>query len=297
MTGRAEEILKSTGIAYSCGVDLAGYSTFGIHSTAALMAFPVDSASLTSLLLLLDGNGVRYRVIGGMSNTMPSTDYYDGVIVNTRKVNTKTVAENKITAECGATLTSIVRELARHSLGGLEPLYHIPGTLGGAIYGNAGAHGLEISDVLVDATCYSKSTRQVSIIPRAELRFSYRTSRLKSEPLILIGATLAVDPRTPEQINGEIERLRILRENQPRGVKTLGSTFKRVNGVSAGYYIDRVGLKGASVGGAAVSDVHAGFIINRGGATYRDVIDLIALVKTRVQLEFGITLEEEICFL
>lgn len=297
MISRAQDILKSTGIPYSRGVDLARYSTFGIHSLAALHATPTDACELVSLLASFDAGGIRYRVVGGMSNTMPSDDEYDGVVINTRKINRKSVAENAITAECGASLSSIVRELSLYSLGGIEPLFHIPGTLGGAIYGNAGAHGVEISDVLIGATCYFHRSGEVLHIPREEIGFAYRASRLKCEPITLISATLAARPCTPDTIDAEIERCRIQRQNQPHGVKTLGSTFKRVNGVSAGYYIDRAGLKGVSVGDAAVSDVHAGFIINRGSATPRDVLELISLIKMRVYSVFGISLEEEICYL
>ncbi len=297
MTGRAEEILKFTGTPYTRGVDLARYSTFGIHSVAALLAAPTDAGMLVSLLTHFDKEGIRYRVVGGMSNTMPSSDSFDGVVVVTRKLSRKTVAENGITAECGASLSSIVRALSACALGGLEPFFHIPGTLGGAVYGNAGAHGKEISDVLLSGVCYSRDTREVLSVSGAEMGFAYRASRLKNDGLILVSATLAAHTRLPQEIDAEIERCRTLRRNQPHGVKTLGSTFKRVNGVSAGYYIDKAGLKGVSVGDAAVSEVHAGFIINRGSARPCDVLELIRLVKARVYSVFGIALEEEICLL
>lgn len=297
MTARTEEIIKNTGIPYSRDVDIKGYSTLGLSAIAAIVAMPLTVDEAVALARTLYVNNILHRFVGGMSNTMPSSNYYDGVVVNLRKISRKTVAENYVTAECGTRLSSMVRALYRNSLGGMEQLFHIPGTLGGAVCGNAGAHGLEISDVFIRGDFYSPERDAVLTFTRDEMNFSYRYSRLKEESMILLNATLAAVPTVVDEIDRRIEHFRKLRQNQPMGEKTLGSTFKRVSGVSAGYYIDRAGLKGLSVGGASVSKVHAGFIVNRGDATVFDVLRLIEIIKTRVLSKFGITLEEEIVFL
>ena len=297
MISRAEEILKNTDVKYSRNVDIAGLSTMGIHSVAALVAEPDCKSRLVMLLKQFHSYGIPYRVVGGMSNIMPRSEYYSGVLVKTRNIAAKSVAENKITAECGARLSQIVRTLTEYHLGAMAQLYHIPGTLGASVRGNAGAHGLELSDVFESAEVYLVSEDRTVTFTKPQMNFGYRTSQLKLCDGVVLSATLNAAPRDPSQTKAEIEHFHELRKSQPRGVCTLGSTFKRANGISAGWYIDQCGLKGFSVGGAFVSEIHAGFIVNRGSATVNDVLNLIDIVKKRVFSQFGILLEEEIDYL
>ena len=297
MRARAEGILKNAGIDYSCDVDISGISTLGVRCVAAFCVTPTSTDELVRTVHLLQGASIPYKVVGAMSNIAPSQNEYNGVILNTRKLVGKTVADNVITAECGVRLSDIVRTLSCFSLGGLEPLFHIPGRLGGSVRGNAGAHGLEISDVLTSATVYFPDEDTTVVLGKDEMDFAYRTSILKDNGGILLSARLRALPKSQTQIQADIEHYRALRTNQPHGVRTLGSTFKRVDGVSAGYYIDKCGLKGLRIGDAEVSRVHAGFIINCGNATPDDIVCLINTVKMRVFESFGITLEEEIDYL
>ncbi len=297
MRARAEGILENAGINYSCDVDLAGLSTLGVHCVAAFCVTPTSADELVRTVHLLQAASIPYKVVGAMSNISPSQNEYNGVILNTRKMVGKTVADCGIFAECGVRLSDIVRTLSVCSLGGLEPLFHIPGCLGGSVRGNAGAHGLEISDVLTSATVYFPDEDTAIVLGNDEMNFAYRTSILKDNGGILLSARLRAIPKSQTQILADIEHYRALRTNQPHGVRTLGSTFKRVDGVSAGYYIDKCGLKGLRIGDAEVSRVHAGFIINCGNATPDDIVCLISTVKMRVFEAFGITLEEEIDYL
>ena len=294
---RTEKVLKNAGVEYSRDVDIAGFSTIGIHSVARYFATPNTIEQLCTLLRDLYAADIPHRVIGGMSNILPRADVYDGVLVNTRKLAGKRVAENEIYVECGARLSSVVKELRLKGLGGMAQLYHIPGTLGGSVRGNAGAHGLEISDVFVSANVYFPDVDEILFLQKNDMDFDYRTSRVRISGGVVLSSVLYARNVDPRQTDSDIEKFRLLRKNQPQGVRTLGSTFKRADGVSAGYYIDKCGLKGYSIGGAVVSDIHAGFILNRGGATSSDVISLIDQIKSRVYSRFGILLEEEIDYL
>lgn len=296
MRTRAEGILKNAGIDYSCDVDISGISTLGVRCVAAFCVTPTSTDELVRTVHLLQAASIPYKVVGAMSNIAPTKNVYGGVILGTQKLTGKTVADNVITAECGVRLSDIVRTLSRFSLGGMEQLFHIPGRLGGSVRGNAGAHGLEISDVLTSATVYFPDEDTTVVLGNDEMDFAYRTSRLKSGG-VLLSARLRAIPKSQTQIHADIEHYRALRTNQPHGVRTLGSTFKRVDGVSAGYYIDKCGLKGLRIGDAEVSRAHAGFIINCGNATPDDIVCLISTVKMRVFEAFGITLEEEIDYL
>ncbi|MBR3681154.1 MAG: UDP-N-acetylmuramate dehydrogenase [Clostridia bacterium] len=296
MICRAEDVIKNAGVKYLRDFDVAGISTVGVRSLAAFLAAPESGEELVRLLRGLHAEGIDYRVVGGMSNIMPSSEYYRGVLINTRKINRNYVAENTLHAECGVRLSTVVLTLKKNGLGGMAQLYHIPGTVGGSVRGNAGAHGIEISDVLQSALVYIPSRDEVLRLSNSEMQFGYRTSRIKTEGTVL-SAVIAATPCDADKTDAEIEYYRNLRKSQPRGVRTLGSTFKRLNGKSAGWYIDRCGMKGFSVGGATVSELHAGFIVNRGDATVSDVLCLIDTVKERVLSRFGVLLEEEIDYL
>lgn len=294
---RTERIIQNAGIQYSCDVDISHLCTIGVSARAAIVASPKTADGLARLASALYAGGIPYRVVGGMSNLLPSTTLYRGVLILTRGINKKSIENMTVIAECGATNSSIVNLLMQNGLGGLEQLYHIPGTLGGAIRGNSGAFGLEISDVFESATVYLPNINETKTFHKNEMQFGYRTSVIKTNGGIVLSAVLRAIPRVASVTMAEIAHLSGLRRSQPRGARTLGSTFKRVNGKSAGYYIDSCGLKGVGVGGAVVSELHAGFIINRGGATPNDVLTLIDLIKNRVYTQFGILLEEEIDYL
>ena len=239
--------------------------------------------------------GTRYVVLGRMSNILFKDTFFNGVVVKTTKINGYTKAENAITASCGSSLSMFMRKLAELDLGGMEGLIGIPGTLGGMIKQNAGAFGYEMSDRFICATCFIPSEGKVRVFSKDDMRFSYRKSALCEEHAVLIKATLGLIHKKYAEIIEEISEYKNRRlSSQPLEYPSLGSVFKRHNGISAGYYIDKAGLKGYRIGGACVSQKHAGFIINNSGATAQDYLRLIEHVKKRVFSEFSIELEEEI---
>lgn len=230
-----------------------------------------------------------------MSNLIIKNRIYDGVIIKTDKISTKSLAENTLVVGCGVKLGGEIHRLATLGLGGMEGLAGIPGTVGGMIKQNAGAFGFEISDRFLEATCYDIKDGTLSHRTKEDMRFSYRDSRLSEKKEVLISASFELTSRKSEDIVTDLRKFRRQRiSTQPTECPSLGSIFKQNNGVSAGFYIDKSGLKGFSIGGAQISEKHAGFIVNKGGATADDFIRLIDYAKKCVYSNFGVELSEEI---
>ena len=259
------------------------------------MASPDSKEKLVALIGLLHEGQIPYKMIGGMTNLLFKSTIYKGVVIKTDKIQGKNLAEDKITISCGARMGSVIRSIARIGLGGMEGLAGIPGTVGGMVRQNAGAFGYEVADRFVSAECYVPRDQRYVIFSRADMRFAYRSSALADSGSVLLSATFEPLRESPELILKSIKEIDGKRRRaQPLEYPSLGSTFKRCNGRSAGFYIDRAGLKGMRIGGAEVSRKHAGFIINIGGATANDFLKLIDVVKGKVYADFGIELEEEI---
>ena len=266
-----------------------------ISTIAKLVLYPDSDQMLIAIIKGLEENEIPYIVVGKMSNLLFRTVTYDGVLIITSKIRGKNMAENSFTLSCGETLANALTELASRDRGGFEGLYGIPGTIGGMIMQNAGAFGYEIKDRFLGADCYMLDGGRIRHLTHEEMCFSYRSSALKKKRAILLNATFDFVYKNRECILDEIKEYRERRlASQPIEYPSLGSVFKRYDGVGAGYYIDKSGLKGCSFGGARVSEKHAGFIVNTGGATADDYLKLIDTVKRRVYSTFGIELEEEI---
>ena len=230
-----------------------------------------------------------------MSNVLFKDLFYNGVLIKTTKIKSKSKAEECITVSCGDLVTRIARRQADYDLGGFEGLFGIPGTVGGMIRQNAGAFGYEIADRFLEASCYCIKERSIRKFTKEEMNFSYRDSILKDKNFVLLNATLGFIHKRRENIFTEVNEYSLKRrDTQPTELPSLGSVFKRYGDIGAGYYIDKAGLKGYSIGGALVSPKHAGFIVNTGSATAKEFIELMYFVKERVRGAFGIELEEEI---
>ncbi len=203
-----------------------------------------------------------------------------------------------IRAEAGAMLSSLSSFASEQSLTGLEFASGIPGTVGGAVTMNAGAYGGEIKDVITEATCMDPATGESFTLSRDELKLDYRHSVVMERPVIITSAVFKLEPGDKQDIKAHIEEIRQKRiDKQPLNFPSAGSTFKRPVGYFAGKLIEDAGLKGFSVGGAEVSEKHAGFVINKGGATAADIRSLIREVSDRVYENSGVRLEPEVRFL
>ena len=272
---------------------LRNYTSFGIGGPAETLLLPSSGEELASLCALLRSLGVKPLLLGNGSNVLAPDEGVKGVVIVTRKAQEAERQGEKLVAACGASLTKLAAFAAEEGLTGLEFAYGIPGTLGGALIMNAGAYGGEMKDVTARVTYLDGELRQHSAAGE-ELDFSYRHSRFGPEDVVL-RAELMLQPGDREAIKARCRELTEKRKaSQPLEWPSAGSAFKRPREGYAAALIDRAGLKGYTVGGAQVSEKHAGFVVNRGGATASDVKKLLEDVQKTVFDRSGILLEPEI---
>ena len=296
MTERSFRTLREKDVLCFRDVAIATRSSGRVGGDADLYLCPQNTRGLLAALDFAGATGMSYRTVGRMSNLLFSDSGFRGILIDTTKINGCTFGEARVTCGCGASFAAICRAAARRSLGGLAPLSGIPGTVGGAVHGNAGAFGLETADALCAARVYDPKTGKIRTLLPSELEFSYRDSLLRQEPLVVLSAEFALSPMKKaeaEEALSDVRRRRLL--SQPHGEPSFGSFFRRPRpDLSAGALIDACGLKGLTVGGAAVSEKHAGFLVNRAAATAADFLALAELVRERVALRFGVTLIPEV---
>lgn len=275
---------------------MAKHTTFKIGGPCKLLLDAHSSDAAVNALNMLNGFGIRPFILGKGSNLLVSDKGYNGVILKL-SCNKIEVRGNKIFAEAGASLSSLANTAHKKGLTGLEFAHGIPGTVGGAVVMNAGAYGSEISDILVRSTYVT--TEGVFSLSANSHNFGYRESFYKSNPeFLVLSAEFSLTPGNPDEIASKMRELADKRrEKQPLELPNAGSTFKRPEGNFAGALIEQCGLKGFCIGDAEVSKKHAGFIVNRGNATAKDVRSLIEHIQKTVKSETGVTLECEICFL
>jgi len=260
-------------------VSLKNYNTFRIGGSAKLFAEPKSIGEIAELLK----TGERIFILGCGSNVLFDDDGFDGLVI---KIGNNYLA--------GKTLHSLIQKAANQNLGGIEKLEGIPGSVGGAIYMNAGAHGQQISDCIKSVT-YITQSGEIKTRTKEECKFSYRSSVFKNE--IIISAEFDFVDMPKEIINkNRKEVLAWRKEKQPLQYPNAGSIFKNQPSKSAGALIDSCGLKGYRVGDAQVSELHANFIVNRGNATSKDVKTLMNIIIQEVEKNHGVILEPEINF-
>ncbi len=295
MYSKLIDILQEGKIQYAEKYSIRSKSSIKIDTDVDLCVYPKSVEELTTIVTYLNRIGLKHVVVGGLSNILFRNPIYNGVVINVVKISTKSRADCCCQVSCGCRISSVIRYMAEAGYGGAEALYHIPGTLGGMIKSNAGAFGTEIADLIFDCSILDARTGAVFTASRQSMGFGYRSCLLmNSDSLILLSARLRLVPMDTKEIVEQISRLGKLRRACQPIEPSLGSIFKRVDGVSAGYYIDQCGLKGRQIGGAQISSKHAGFITNIGNAIADDVIALIELAKECVYTKFGVMLEEEI---
>ncbi len=278
--------------------DLSGASSFKIGGKARFAAFPKSADEASNLIKHARENGFRTLFIGNGSNILFDSGYIDALIIFTSKMSSVFSDGEKLTADCGASLSSLCASARENSLSGLEFAYGIPGTLGGAVYMNAGAYGGEMADIVESVSALRLSDLTEIIFTKEELAFSYRHSVFSGGGYLILSSTLLLKSGNRSEISQKMsELMQKRRDKQPLEFPSAGSTFKRPVGAFAAELIEKAGLKGSRVGGAEVSKKHAGFIINRGGATSDDVLALIEKVKRTVNERFGIILETEVVYI
>lgn len=290
--------LEKEKIEYKKGVLLASISSFRIGGIADAVVYPDTEEKLIAALVLAREHGVPYRVFGNTSNILFSDSGFRGVIIITKKISQIDFDMSTVTCGCGAMLPVLSERSAKRALSGVEFACGIPGTVGGAIFMNAGAHGGAISDVLVSSRAYDLDTNNIVELDNGAHRFAYRHSVYMSAPnLICISAKFELDYDNENSIREKMqENMKKRRDTQPLDLPSAGSFFKRPEGYFAAKLIDDCGLKGLRIGGACVSEKHAGFVVNLGGATASDILALSDIVSANVREMTGVILEREVIF-
>ncbi len=283
-----ENLLKKWDVEYTRNFKLSSASYIGIGGVSEVYTLPKSISELVNLLSYLHLSGIKYKLTGRMSNLLFASDIFRGVIINTSKINAYSRVGNVITADCGVRVSTLIRDLAESSLGGLESLYGIPGSLGGMVYSNAGAYGSSISNFIKKAKIFDLRRQMIYDIFPDELGFSYRESNLSREPIILLNADIEFIPLEKSYIKAKLNEVIERRyQSQPYDKRSLGSIFKREGEIPISRLIDLLGLKGLRVGDAAVSTKHAGFIVNNGSAKSDDVLELIKKISEKINENYG----------
>ena len=279
----------------TAGEPMARHTTFRVGGPADYFVRPVDVEQIPELISLGRAENIPYFILGNGSNLLVSDEGYRGMIINIAdNMNDVDIHDGVIRAQAGAMLTKVSRLARDNSLTGLEFASGIPGTIGGAVYMNAGAYGGEMKDVVVSVRAMDSEGR-VYEFSADEMNFSYRHSVIGERGLVVLEVVMKLSEGDLDEIDSRMNELaEARRSKQPLEYPSAGSTFKRPEGYFAGKLIMDAGLRGYSVGGAQVSEKHCGFVVNRGGATASDVMTLVRDVQDKVREEFGVELEIEV---
>lgn len=274
------------------------HTTFRIGGPTDFFLLPSTVDEVRGILEICREEELPYFILGNGSNLLVSDKGYRGVIIQLyRNFSNISVEGNEICASSGALLSQIAAAARNASLTGFEFAGGIPGTLGGAVFMNAGAYGGELKDVLKEAVVMTEQG-EILTLPVEKLDMGYRTSRIKKAGYLVLEARLVLEQGDMDKIRDTTKDLTEKRvSKQPLEYPSAGSTFKRPEGYFAGKLIMDAGLRGYQVGDAQVSEKHCGFVINKGNATAADVLTLIENVREKVQEQFGVTLEPEVKFL
>lgn len=277
-------------------VEMSEYTSFRAGGCAAEMVIPESAGELMSVMEEIHRDGKKYIVLGNGSNTLIKDSGFSGVVVKPAEAFQEIRTEGeRLICGSGALMSAVAKAALSENLTGFEFASGIPGSIGGAVFMNAGAYGGEMKDIVESAELVSADGKSIRTVPGADMDFGYRHSILQDTGEVAVSVTLKLEKGNREEISEKMHELtRRRNEKQPVQYPSAGSFFKRPVGYFAGKLIEDAGLKGLSVGGAQVSEKHSGFIINKGGASAADIIDLMHLVQNTVYDKFGVKLEPEV---
>lgn len=289
-----EFIIKNNIGKYEENESLANHTTYKVGGIAKLFVYPKNREKLILLLKTLKSNNIKYKILGNGSNTLFSDKEYDGVIIKLDAFNTIKYFRNTVKAEAGVNLIKLSCQTVKRGLAGLEFATGIPGTVGGAIFMNAGAYKSDMGYVTKSVEVLTPNYEVITMTNK-ELDFHYRSSFLqKHRDYICLEATFQLRKNDKELLEEIVEDRRKRRmESQPLEYPSAGSVFRNPENLFAGKLIEDLGYKGYSIGGAKVSEKHANFIVNYNKATGKDVKDLIELIKKEVKEKYDIDLKCE----
>ena len=275
--------------------NLQNYNTYKIKTSCDYLVFPNNIENLKELIKYLNNNNIKYFIIGNGSNVILSDNHFHGVIISLKNLNDIKIDNDIVIANAGVMMPKLVMETVNNGLKGLEWALGIPGTLGGSIYGNAGAYLSEIMDFFVSCDCIDKNGI-IKTLTKDDIKYDYRYTSFKdNNDLVIISATLKLNYGDKDESLRLMEDRKQRRLNsQPLEYPSAGSVFRNPSKeLPAGKLIEEANLKGYRVGGAEISEKHANFIINVGNATSNDVKKLIKLIKERIKENNNIDLKCE----
>lgn len=292
---RLTQLCDSYGCRIITECPLSEYITFKFGGACRALVSINSAESAAKLINFLKSNNIKYGIIGRGSNILVSDDGFDGVILlfGSDFAKVQSIGENTVKCESGALLAAVCVYAQQNSLAGMENLFGIPGTVGGALYMNAGAYGSEMSDIVVSAE-YISSDGSLCQIDADDMKLSYRHSIFDELSAAITSVTLRLSSGNSDEIKLAMNECMAKRSSkQPLDFPSAGSTFKRPEGSYASLLIEQCGLKGMSCGGAEISEKHSGFVINKGYATCSDVLELCDKVRKIVFEKTGYKLELE----
>lgn len=295
---RIEDIIKKSNINQDnifYNEDMSKHTSFKIGGKAECYIKVEEVEELQNILNLANSNKIQLTIIGNGTNILVKDNGIKGIVIKVNIKKTEVNLENEtIKVGAGNSIAEIAQILKKNELTGFEELSGIPGTIGGAIRMNAGAHKKEIKDLILNATAMDYNGN-IKIFSNNEMQFEYRNSIFSKEKYIILEAEFQLKKGNKEEITAKMqEYAKWRKEKQPLEYPNAGSTFKRGEGFITAALIDESGLKGYTIGGAQISNKHAGFIINTGNATAKDVLELIEITKKEVLKKFGHEIQLEI---
>ncbi len=295
---RLIEFLNSKNIAFEENAEGKKLCSFRVGGNASLVVRPQNYEQAKVLFNYLTNEKIKHVLLGRGSNVVIDDNGYDGVVVLLSDMNKIVVERGFIAAGAGASMFNLALAAEKNGLSGLEFAHGIPGSVGGGVYMNAGAYGGEMCQVITACECFDKRSGKIVCLDNADCDFSYRHSIFHdNKDLIVLGAFFRLESGDALEIRAKMDEYKEKRtSSQPLEYPSAGSTFKRPVGHFAGKLIEDAGLKGFSIGGAQVSEKHAGFVINRGGATAEDIKRLVEHIQKTVKEKFDVSLECEIEF-
>ena len=275
-------------------ISLSTLTTYKTGGIAKLVVYPNNINNLKQMLKLIHKYNIKYFILGKGSNTLFSDKEFNGVIIKLDKLNNFKIKQTEIYVESGMILSKLVQASVKNELTGLEFAIGIPGTIGGAIYMNAGAYGNNMSDIVKSVIVLNEKF-QIKEIPLEKLKFDYRYSIFQdNKNLICVAANIKLEHGNHDEIASKIKENLLKRKNsQPLEYPSAGSVFRNPEGNYAGKIIEELGLKGKNIGGAEISTKHANFIINKNNASSYDILNLIKLVQKEVKDKYKIDLKLE----
>ena len=277
---------------------MSKHTSFKTGGPAEIYIIGKTLEQIQEVLKYSNQNNIQLYIIGNGSNLLVSDEGIKGIVLKIAVDNIETLESDfgvLVKAGAGVKIMALAQILKKDGITGFEELAGIPGTMGGANYMNAGAYGKELKDIIVSTKAINKETGEIETLKNEEQELNYRSSIFKNRKYIIIETMLNLQKGIPEEIERKMnDFLNQRKEKQPIEYPSAGSTFKRGEGFITAKLIDECGLKGYQIGGAQISEKHAGFIINKNNATSKDILDLIKYTKKKVFEKFGVQIEEEV---